>query len=650
MPGVIIALNDDDDDSNGVADWQQSGSITSEDDLIPMNIAPPAGMASGTLQLRIASGANKVRVWSNPQRTGTQLLGLGASSANVSWDVGSQPSTVWVEGVKGASTGKGDIRFALFAQPTGDPPLVLDAVRATVVKVKLLVGANDANDESVRDDWVGAKDLVTNRLHTINNAVRVHGPPGTAVQLHVDDVRSGSGSIELEGFDAGGNALPVGPFDGTITVGADGLGRGTFFIRGVAASSAPEDVKVRVGYKGSVVSTETMTVIAFNYAEEVGSEARPLATMATGNYIVNPAVRHNSDQVFAFDVGVWGSSSAVLQHDASHLAGTSPALVGTDGNRTAISSKFDVRNIEVMFGRRIQGSSAGSGLEKLGTDGSTPGSELSVAPAGINGAQHQSNLRIMDSATTGTGVDGNEYVYYLAHPTESLKPELGIEGNYANKVVVPTRQELRYTVNVTVLSYQPPTGPVETTGITGTEALRLITEASRLWEQIGVRLEPGTFTALPATTTASEWNVPNDDQSTLTGITTKSRANGLDVFFVNSINSTGGFLKGATAYENLGTVGNRETGTIVARRDDGPTSAPVDLSTLARTMAHEIGHLIFNSADHDPRSWNLMRSGDLASYVNADLSLDDDSNLEDDVGFRDNIAIGPDSYNVDETW
>jgi hypothetical protein len=52
-------------------------------------------------------------------------------------------------------------------------------------------------------------------------------------------------------------------------------------------------------------------------------------------------------------------------------------------------------------------------------------------------------------------------------------------------------------------------------------------------------------------------------------------------------------------------------------------SSLADISEMARTIAHEIGHLLFNSwfDDHDSRPWNLMRGGSVASSNNVDLTL-----------------------------
>jgi hypothetical protein len=67
----------------------------------------------------------------------------------------------------------------------------------------------------------------------------------------------------------------------------------------------------------------------------------------------------------------------------------------------------------------------------------------------------------------------------------------------------------------------------------------------------------------------------------------------------------------------------------------------VEISTLARTIAHEIGHLLNNSIldDHETDPWHLMRDGALGSTNNADLPLNWRSGL-----------ISPSSYNADESW
>ena len=94
------------------------------------------------------------------------------------------------------------------------------------------------------------------------------------------------------------------------------------------------------------------------------------------------------------------------------------------------------------------------------------------------------------------------------------------------------------------------------------------------------------------------------------------------MFVINSLSiGSGQYLSGKAAVENNPSVDERETGVLIARRMTFPTSGLNDISEMARTTAHEIGHLLFNSIfdDHDNRSWNLIRSGELGSTNGADL-------------------------------
>jgi hypothetical protein len=296
----------------------------------------------------------------------------------------------------------------------------------------------------------------------------------------------------------------------------------------------------------------------------------------------------------------------------------------------------------VTFGRQITGATAGSGVEKLTTDGSSAGSQLSVAAPGVNGAPYQSNLRIRDSATTGTGVDGNAYVYYLGHPSENVTQQLAIKQNHAKRLVVQTRADLVYTLNIHVLEYQPVGGPLQPMPLTVEDAQRMAAEASSLWEQVGVRFILAPLGPAITTTKATEWNLPSDDVfASIVPVTTKRRANGIDVFVVNSIGIGGNnYLAGKTAI-NLH-VGWGRTGIVIARRKTSPTSELEDVSELARTMAHEIFHLLNNSAtnDHDPRAWNLVRGGDNpGGSINADLTT---------VDARDGLWLFPSKANLDE--
>jgi hypothetical protein len=214
---------------------------------------------------------------------------------------------------------------------------------------------------------------------------------------------------------------------------------------------------------------------------------------------------------------------------------------------------------------------------------------------------------------------------------------------------------LTYILNIYVLSYQPPTGSVQVTGLTLPDLVRMAMEASSVWEQVGVQFDIGFLGFLPATTNIDLWDLPGDWPWQLTAVTNSPpvRYHGLDVFIVNSVfaeqRGREKIYASSTACRYMAFVDPRETGVVLARRKSSPTSPLEEISALARTMAHEIGHLIFNSGSHQkrPKTWNLMRKGDANSSFNADLTL------AGDLGSRYNIKILPggiDGYNFDESW
>jgi uncharacterized delta-60 repeat protein len=688
-PGKIIAVNDDDGDGDFIPDFAdgfnhfgETSDRVSGELFVPLVLELPVGTDStramvkflyegsdpaavgregqGTPQdpYRYAAAPGDLRIWAAPgdmprselpfYEGGNYIppnVALGAMGLGFA---AQRAVTFYVEAIT-PGVQIGDRRIKVVLDPDGDGPanfVAADAVRLTAVDVDVLIGADSASDFSLRDDWVGADtrgELGGGTLHKILNFLRLQGPPQLQLSLTVDWVNPAANSLATITIEQ--------PRPLSITTDASGIGSAEFVLSGGNVSLQPDDVVVRAAFAGQVLGSESITVMRFRYEEEVASQARfSTLNMVDGNYVVNPAVRRNPRQVFAFDVGV-GSAPATdaRRHDATYTAGVLPVLNGGDGLPVKPLQKFTVQDIEVMFSRQIRGATAGSGLERLSTDGAVPNDSLAVAPRGLNGSLFGSNLRFTDTATTGTGVDGNEYVYRLGHPTERLPQIPYIVDNYVKQVVVPTKADLTYNVNVVLMQFQPATGPLQTTTLSPAEVQRLVAEASSLWEQVGVRLVWKSTTVV-TTTTAAEWDLPDDGWPTVTAVTKKSRANGLDVFVVNSILQGGSqYISGKAAHENSPGVGARETGVLITRRKTSPTSAFEDVSMMARTMAHEIGHLLFNSVfdDHDQRAWNLMRAGALGSSDNADLTL---TNGSGQTGSRASISILPDSYDVDETW
>ncbi len=86
-------------------------------------------------------------------------------------------------------------------------------------------------------------------------------------------------------------------------------------------------------------------------------------------------------------------------------------------------------------------------------------------------------------------------------------------------------------------------------------------------------------------------------------------------------------------------VGLGQAGVVVAARPGGPGTATQDPSELARTIAHEIGHYLLDTPDHDRYPWNLMRDANLTPSINnSDLRKDQ----------RDAIQLQPSTVNSDD--
>src|SRR6185503_5401631 len=65
-PGALIQINNDDDNTNGIPDLQELGTVAGEDDLVGMQLHVPAQLASGWVTLSMTGG--HMRVWSNSQK------------------------------------------------------------------------------------------------------------------------------------------------------------------------------------------------------------------------------------------------------------------------------------------------------------------------------------------------------------------------------------------------------------------------------------------------------------------------------------------------------------------------------------------------------------------------------------------------------
>ncbi|GAB4334213.1 MAG: hypothetical protein Kow0089_03290 [Desulfobulbaceae bacterium] len=175
-PGLVVPLNADDDDRDGVPDlfdgfdldpnlpdddvFGDGSSPLVDSDLVPVRLQLlPADMNEGTVVLEVVAGQEKIRILTdNTKEQGRSSILIDTTapsltvsedpvSARVEWQLGGEttldslPSMLYVEGV-GTSPEPGDIRLALkYRSPVGEE-IDCDTLVLTVATVELKVDGN----------------------------------------------------------------------------------------------------------------------------------------------------------------------------------------------------------------------------------------------------------------------------------------------------------------------------------------------------------------------------------------------------------------------------------------------------------------------------------------------------------------------------
>ena len=149
-PGGFIALNDDDDNNNGIPDKDESGPITGENDLvkITLNRVVPTEL-TGDVTLKATAGGSKIKLWQSSVKSGSPITlpKIYATPADLS-------KYLYVEGVETSSSAR-DITLVLEYTIPGTSTTFDDTINATVYKAELksikftsdhgLLKDNDAN-------------------------------------------------------------------------------------------------------------------------------------------------------------------------------------------------------------------------------------------------------------------------------------------------------------------------------------------------------------------------------------------------------------------------------------------------------------------------------------------------------------------------
>jgi len=148
-PGGFLAFNDDDDNENGVPDYDDPGDA-SEDDLVAITIGCSPANLGGYLELRAHT---PIKVWSDPHKGAGNLLIPNGENLYRRWVVGSFPATMWVEGVNSAGFLSGESALRLWYTTSSVSPSYPgaqynpDLVNLTLVWVDMDMAGVDADEE-----------------------------------------------------------------------------------------------------------------------------------------------------------------------------------------------------------------------------------------------------------------------------------------------------------------------------------------------------------------------------------------------------------------------------------------------------------------------------------------------------------------------
>ncbi|MGI6303917.1 MAG: hypothetical protein ACOX52_23140 [Verrucomicrobiota bacterium] len=158
--GGLVALNMDDDNTNGIPDKLDTGTVQNEDDLkaIVLKFEPPESR-SGKLTLDAVSGGSKIKIWESPTK---------GSLATNSWTVSSNTfqKTLYVEGIEPSSTSARDVELRLRYTDDNDNTQIDDNVTLTIIKVDLTnikfnhdTGSSASDAINIRQDYTTPIDI-----------------------------------------------------------------------------------------------------------------------------------------------------------------------------------------------------------------------------------------------------------------------------------------------------------------------------------------------------------------------------------------------------------------------------------------------------------------------------------------------------------
>jgi len=257
--GGVVAFNQDDDNTNGVPDWEESGLVSGEDDLRIIDIESVVGdLDGGTLILEAVNGEDRVKVW----ESFTNALPLDLPK---SWDIKSDiiPTNLYIEGVQESTNWK-DVKVRLRFTANGNNSD--DYISMTVVGVDLDVDSDydgdiDGDDDPIElsaggvivvnqddDNGNGIPDWEESSSIAREDDLRpIHiklNPPDLSMGLLKIEAVSGGSKIKLW---EGSNKVHATILPKEWTNGVSAIPT-NLYIEGLAASDSLRDVELRISW------------------------------------------------------------------------------------------------------------------------------------------------------------------------------------------------------------------------------------------------------------------------------------------------------------------------------------------------------------------------------------------------------------------
>lgn len=155
MPGALLFLPE-----ANTTEERALGNVAIKaetEDTVPMTLSiEPSGLSEGKLKLDIAAGGSKIKLWRDAAMT--QPLALSET-----WDIGSQPETVYLSGSRASDT-LSDIEIELLFEPPADVPRstarkageneIKDKARGTVGRLDLVIFNPDDRNRPEGDKFI----------------------------------------------------------------------------------------------------------------------------------------------------------------------------------------------------------------------------------------------------------------------------------------------------------------------------------------------------------------------------------------------------------------------------------------------------------------------------------------------------------------